>query len=125
MLAPRHAVSTRRLFRYTIVAYAGSVIAPARAGELARLWLLKQRDGVPIADAAAATAPRSGEEHAGLILAALASPRLIPRIGAPEQVPPGERVWIRRQELPAGWPVRLQAPALEPWVLAEPSGAAR
>jgi 4-amino-4-deoxy-L-arabinose transferase-like glycosyltransferase len=75
--------------------------------------------------AAAATAPLSGEEHAGLILVALASPRLIPRIGAPEQVPPGERVWIRRQELPAGWPVRLQAPALEPWVLAEPSGGGR
>ena len=34
MLAPRHVVSTPRLFRYTIVAYAASVIAPARAGEL-------------------------------------------------------------------------------------------
>ncbi len=75
--------------------------------------------------AAAAGAPLSGEEHAGLILVALASPRLIPRLSPPEQVPPGERVWIRRQELPAGWPVRLQAPELEPWVLAEASGAGR
>ncbi|MDM7954435.1 MAG: glycosyltransferase family 39 protein [Cyanobium sp. CZS 25K] len=75
--------------------------------------------------AAAAGAPLSGEEHAGLILVALASPRLIPRISAPERVPPGERVWIRRHELPAGWDLRLQAPALEPWVLAEASGAAR
>ncbi len=75
--------------------------------------------------AAAAGTPLSGGEHAGLILVALASPRLISRIGAPEQVPPGERVWIRRQELPAGWPVRLQAPELEPWVLAEASGRAR
>ncbi|MBW4532260.1 MAG: glycosyltransferase family 39 protein [Aphanothece saxicola GSE-SYN-MK-01-06B] len=71
---------------------------------------------------AVAGAPLSGDEHAGLILVALASPRLIPRIGAPERVPPGERVWIRRQELPAGWPVRLQASDLEPWVLAEASG---
>ncbi|MCT0208861.1 glycosyltransferase family 39 protein [Synechococcus sp. CS-1332] len=75
--------------------------------------------------AAAAGAPLSGEEHAGLILVALASPSLIPRIGAAERVPAGERVWIRRQELPTGWPVRLQAPELEPWVLAEASGAGR
>ncbi len=54
MLAPRHQVSTARLFRYTVVAYAASVIAPARAGEIVRVWLLKQRDGVPIADSAAA-----------------------------------------------------------------------
>ncbi len=75
--------------------------------------------------AAVAGAPLSGEEHAGLILVALASPRLTPRIGPAERVPPGERVWIRRRELPAGWPVRLQAPELEPWVLAEAPGAAR
>ena len=75
--------------------------------------------------AAVAGAPLSGEEHARLILVALASPRLTPRIGPVERVPPGERVWIRRRELPAGWPVRLQAPELEPWVLAEASGVAR
>ncbi|MEA5444020.1 glycosyl transferase, partial [Cyanobium gracile UHCC 0281] len=75
--------------------------------------------------AAAAAAPLSGEEHAGLILVALASPRLTPRIGPAERVPPGERVWIRRQELPAGWPVQLQAPELEPWLLAEAPGAGR
>lgn len=75
--------------------------------------------------AAVAGAPLSGEEHARLILVALASPRLTPRIGPADRVPPGERVWIRRQELPAGWPVRLQAPELEPWVLAEASGGGR
>ena len=75
--------------------------------------------------AAVAGAPLSGEEHARLILVALASPRLTPRIGPAEGVPPGERVWIRRQELPSGWSVRLQAPELEPWVLAEASGVAR
>ena len=54
LLAPRHDVPVARLFRYTIVAYAASVIMPLRAGELVRLWLLKERDGVPIADASAA-----------------------------------------------------------------------
>ncbi len=75
--------------------------------------------------AAVAGAPLSGEEHAGLILVALASPSLTPRIGPAAQVPPGERVWIRRRELPAGWPVRLQAPELEPWVLAQAPGGGR
>ena len=53
MLAPNHPVPTARLVRYTIVAFAASVLAPARAGELLRVWLLKRRDGVPTADVAA------------------------------------------------------------------------
>jgi glycosyltransferase 2 family protein len=53
MLAPRYPVPTPRLMRYTIVAFAASVLAPARAGELLRVWLLKRREGVPTADVAA------------------------------------------------------------------------
>jgi uncharacterized membrane protein YbhN (UPF0104 family) len=53
MLAPKHEVPTTHLVRYTLVAFSASVLAPARAGELLRLWLLKKRDGVPIADSAA------------------------------------------------------------------------
>jgi hypothetical protein len=53
MLAPRHQVSTLRLFRYTIATFTASAIAPARAGEVLRVWLLKRRDGVPAADSAA------------------------------------------------------------------------
>jgi glycosyltransferase 2 family protein len=53
MLASRHQVSVPRLYRYTIAAFAASAIAPARAGELLRLWTLKRRDGVPIAETAA------------------------------------------------------------------------
>ena len=53
LLAPRHVVPTSRLFRYTIAAFATSVIAPARAGEVVRLWTLKRRDQVPVADSAA------------------------------------------------------------------------
>ena len=75
--------------------------------------------------AAVAGAPLSGEEHARLILVALASPRLTPRIGPADRVAPGERVWIRRRELPAGWPMQLQAPELEPWVLAQAPEASR
>jgi|GEM_PF-1320599 len=53
MLAPRHQVSVVRLFRYTIAAFAASAIAPARAGEVLRVWTLKRRDGVPPEDTAA------------------------------------------------------------------------
>jgi glycosyltransferase 2 family protein len=53
MLAPRHKVGVNRLFRYTIAAFAASAIAPARAGEVLRVWTLKRRDGVPAADTAA------------------------------------------------------------------------
>lgn len=53
VLAPRYLVPTNKLFRYTIAAFAASVIAPARAGELIRVWVLKKRHGVPVADCAA------------------------------------------------------------------------
>jgi uncharacterized membrane protein YbhN (UPF0104 family) len=53
MLAPRHKVGVWRLFRYTIATFAASAIAPARAGEVLRVWTLKRRDGVPVADTAA------------------------------------------------------------------------
>ena len=53
MLAPSHKVSVTRLFRYTIAAFAASAIAPARAGEVLRVWTLKRRDGVPAAETAA------------------------------------------------------------------------
>jgi uncharacterized protein (TIRG00374 family) len=50
MLAPRHVVPTLRLFRLTIATFAASAIAPARAGEVLRVWSLKRQDGVPVAD---------------------------------------------------------------------------
>ncbi len=53
MLAPRHRVGVWRLFRYTIATFAASAVAPARAGEVLRVWTLKRRDGVPVADTAA------------------------------------------------------------------------
>ena len=53
MLAPKHHVSVWRLFRYTIAAFAASAIAPARAGEVLRVWTLKRRDGVPTSDTVA------------------------------------------------------------------------
>src|SRR5205085_7527447 len=39
--------------RLTIAAFAASVLAPARAGEVLRVWALKRHDGVPVAESAA------------------------------------------------------------------------
>lgn len=53
LLGPAFPVSLWRLFDYTVTSCAASVILPMRAGELVRLWLLRDRDGVPIARSAA------------------------------------------------------------------------
>jgi 4-amino-4-deoxy-L-arabinose transferase-like glycosyltransferase len=77
---------------------------------------------------AAAAAPLSGEEHASLILLALATPGPPDQLLPPQAVRPGQRVWIRRRDLadPAAWRIRFTAPAPGGWVLADrdPSPAA-
>ena len=49
LLAPTHRLSVLRLYRYTVAASALSCLVPARAGEALRVWLLRRRDGVPLA----------------------------------------------------------------------------
>ncbi|HEX4453358.1 MAG TPA: lysylphosphatidylglycerol synthase transmembrane domain-containing protein [Kofleriaceae bacterium] len=78
MLAPRHRVPVTRLFRYTIAAYAGSAVAPVRAGEALRLWALKTRDGVPLADSAAAALCEKVFDGAAMFALALPLPWLLP-----------------------------------------------
>lgn len=70
---------------------------------------------------AAATAPLSGDDHAQLILLALATPTSPDQLLSVEAVASGQRLWLRRSELPAGrdWRVLLEAPALRGWMLAE------
>ena len=46
MLLPVADIPLARLFRYSVTNYAVSTLLPARLGELARVWLLKRRDGV-------------------------------------------------------------------------------
>lgn len=70
---------------------------------------------------AAAAAELSGNDHAQLILLALATPNTPDQLLQPTAVAPGQRVWIRRSELgdPRQWRVRIDEPALQGWVLAE------
>ena len=48
MLSTVSQVPVGRLFRYTLASFAGSALAPGRAGEALRIWLLKDRHGVGI-----------------------------------------------------------------------------
>jgi uncharacterized membrane protein YbhN (UPF0104 family) len=84
MLAPRYEVSTFRLFRYTIAAFAGSVLAPARAGEVLRLWTLKRRDGVPVADSAAVAVAEKLLDGVSMLILVAPLPWLLP--GLPSSV---------------------------------------
>jgi hypothetical protein len=70
---------------------------------------------------AAAGQPLNGDEHGQLILLALATADTPAQLLQPQAVAPGQTVWIRRRELEAQgpWRLRLTAPALQDWVLAE------
>src|SRR5215475_9968685 len=87
MLAPRHKVGVWRLFRYTIATFAASAIAPARAGEVLRVWTLKRRDGVPVADTAAVAVAEKLLDGISMIILVSPVPFLLP--GLPWQVAGG------------------------------------
>ncbi len=78
MLAPRFAVRTLPLFRYTIAAFAASVIAPARAGELVRVWALKKHHGVPWADGAAIAVTEKLLDAVSMLILVSPIPWLLP-----------------------------------------------
>jgi uncharacterized membrane protein YbhN (UPF0104 family) len=78
MLAPRHQVSILRLFRLTIATFAASAIAPARAGEVLRVWSLKRRDGVPVADTAAVAVAEKLLDGISMLILVAPVPWLLP-----------------------------------------------
>lgn len=78
MLAPRFDVSIPRLVRYTTIAFAASAIAPARAGELVRVWLLKRRDDVDAATSVAVATSEKALDAVSLLAVAAPLPWLLP-----------------------------------------------
>lgn len=84
MLGPNHVVPMRRLYRYTIAAFAASALTPARAGELLRLWALNKRDGVPTADATAVALAEKLLDVVTLMIVCAPVPWLLP--GLPDWV---------------------------------------
>jgi hypothetical protein len=65
--------------------------------------------------------PLSGDAHSQLILVALGSPQLGPRLTALDQLPQGQWAWIQQQQLPAARMPELSTVAagddLAPWTL--------
>lgn len=80
LLEPQHPVPMRRLYRYTIVAFAASALTPARAGELLRVWVLKTRDHVPAADSTAVAFTEKLLDVITLILVCAPLPWLLPHL---------------------------------------------
>jgi glycosyltransferase 2 family protein len=78
MFHPRYRVSLWRLWRLTIAAFAGSAIAPARAGELLRLIALKRRDGIPKAQTAAVAVAEKLLDALTILLLVVPVPWLVP-----------------------------------------------
>jgi uncharacterized membrane protein YbhN (UPF0104 family) len=78
MLAPRHRVAVLRLFRVTIATFAASAIAPARAGEVLRVWTLKRREGVPVADTAAVAVAEKLLDGLAVVILVAPIPWLLP-----------------------------------------------
>ena len=48
LLRPMKAVSLRRLFPVVVIGYMGNNVYPARAGELIRAYVLRQREGISV-----------------------------------------------------------------------------
>ncbi|MFM8258455.1 MAG: ArnT family glycosyltransferase [Vulcanococcus sp.] len=92
--------------------------SPALRLALAPAAVQAQLRSLPIE--AAAASPLSGEDHATLILLALATPHTPTQLLDPAAVAAGQRVWIRRTDLGSKpWHLLLQDSALQGWVLAE------
>jgi glycosyltransferase 2 family protein len=82
MLEPNHVVPMRRLYRYTIAAFAASALTPARAGEVLRVWALKKRDGVPSADSTAVALAEKLLDAITLLIVCAPAPWLLPVLPA-------------------------------------------
>jgi uncharacterized membrane protein YbhN (UPF0104 family) len=80
LLAPKNNVGLGKLYRYTIAAFAGSVLAPARAGEVLRVLALKTRDNVPVADSSAVAVTDKLLHGVALLVLAAPLPILLPTL---------------------------------------------
>ncbi len=92
IFAPHREIATRRLFRFTIAAFAGSALAPVRAGEALRVWLLKKSDHVPVTETAVVAVTEKLLDGVAMFI-----------VMAPIAVMPGLPRWIRIAVVIAGF----------------------
>jgi hypothetical protein len=84
MLQPTQRVPLGRLFRYTLLATTMSAVAPARAGDFARIWLLRRHHGVSLRTLGAILAYEKLADVAALLVLVAPVPWLLPAM--PHQV---------------------------------------
>ena len=77
MLGPLGRVGFFRLYYYLIVSYAASAILPARAGEALRVYLLRRRDNIAVADSVGVVLVEKLFEVLGLLVVVAPLPLLI------------------------------------------------
>ena len=73
-------VPFRSLLRYALAAAVGSILAPARAGEAFRLWILRRRHGVPLAVTLTITGLEKLGDVAALVVLAAPLAWLVPQL---------------------------------------------
>lgn len=75
-------VNFRALLRYGLAAAVGSMLAPGRAGEPLRLWILRVRHGVPYSETLAVAGLEKLGDIGALVLLVLPLPWLVPQLSA-------------------------------------------
>jgi hypothetical protein len=78
MLAPAAHVPLLRLFHYQVTMYASSTLLPARMGEVVRIWLLKQREGVAASTTTALAVVEKVVDGMGMCVIVAPVPFLVP-----------------------------------------------
>lgn len=82
MLPPSRTLTTARQFRYTLAAFSASALAPARAGEALRLWLLRRNHGISFAQSTGVALADKVLDALALLLLAAPLPWLMPMLPA-------------------------------------------
>jgi glycosyltransferase 2 family protein len=78
LLPAHHGVGLWQHFRYAITAFAASAIAPMRAGEVLRVWVLKARHGVPASSSTAVAVAEKLLDGLSMALCVAPLPWLLP-----------------------------------------------
>ena len=84
LLLPVRVVPLSRLYRYSLTTFAANNVLPGRAGEIVRVYLLRNREGVPTAAAVALALVEKAFEVLAMLLVVAPAPLLLP--GLPRSV---------------------------------------
>ena len=87
-LSPLRVIPLRELFRFGVAAEVGSILAPGRAGEALRVWILRRRYGLPLSALLTAAGLEKLADVSTLVLLAAPMAWLVPAL------PTAVRPWL-------------------------------